>query len=60
VEGLLESFGKLTFYEGCVCDKQPKKLFPTKGASKANKLLALVHYDIWGPGYYLLEEPSTL
>jgi hypothetical protein len=50
VEGLiLKSQENLNFCEGCVFGKQHIEPFPTSRASRASKLLGLVHFDVCGP-----------
>ncbi len=50
VEGLnIDCKDEFTFCEGCVQGKHHREAFPKEGASHANKLLGLIHTDVWGP-----------
>lgn len=45
---------EFTFCESCVQGKHYREAFPKEGASRANKLLGLIHTDVWG----LTKSPS--
>ena len=40
---------ELEFCEGCVYGKQHRDAFPTKGGTRATKLLEMIHFDVNGP-----------
>ena len=48
VEGMSNSSLDFDFYEHCVYGKQNRVSFPS-GAKRANKILELVHNDVFGP-----------
>ena len=48
VEGMSNSSMDFDFYEHCVYGKQNRVSFPF-GAKRANKILELVHSDVFGP-----------